>query len=153
MVEHVWSVLCTRSIVDQRTNNASLLEVLEQITILEPIPANMQQVALAFPFELVSLWQRSNYDQPARGEGRIRIEMASGLHNLPQFQIDITGAGIHRMRTMIRMNGLPFNGLGVYKFVVELKDDSVEEWKRVATIPLELRQGIPQTSEGQQGTI
>lgn len=144
MVEHVWSVLCTRSIIDKSTNNASLLEILEQVTILEPIPTGQQNIALALAFEIVSLWQRSNHDEPARGEGRIRIEMASGSQTLPQFQIDITPAGMHRRRSVYRMNGMPFDGFGVYKFVVELKDESTSQWKAVATIPLELSQGVPQ---------
>ena len=68
-VKHIWSVLCESSVVDQQTNNVSIHKVLEQLNIdltlknkdskENKIDTN-QIVAITFPFQIVSLWQRIN---------------------------------------------------------------------------------------------
>src|SRR2546429_471167 len=61
MAENLWSILCTRVCVDQRTNLTSIHEVIEQITISSP-ETNVDyatQPAMRYPFEFVSLWRRS----------------------------------------------------------------------------------------------
>ena len=33
MIEHIWSVLCSRSVIDSETNNVSIQDVIEHIII------------------------------------------------------------------------------------------------------------------------
>jgi len=51
MLEHIWSVLCSRSVIDSETNNVSIQDVIEQITInAEPAENGF----LPFPMELIT---------------------------------------------------------------------------------------------------
>ena len=52
MIEHAWSVLCTRSVTDRESNNISLFEVIEQISTVGPAPPPGAPTAFRFNLNL-----------------------------------------------------------------------------------------------------
>lgn len=138
MVQHVWTVLCTRSITDSETNNVSLIEVLEQLTIADPGAAPGVEGLVPMPLELVTLWSRETDDRPARGRGRISFERPSGLvrESVSEHDIDLTVS--LRVRHRQRFMGIPIREPGRHVFRVELRDDARQNWATVATVPLEV---------------
>ena len=53
MIHHVWTVLCSRALIDRDSNNISIHNVLEQLNIAAPPQPDL---ALNIHFEILSLW-------------------------------------------------------------------------------------------------
>ena len=133
MIRHVWSVLCSRSVIDKDTNNVSIHDVIEQIGIQgEPKPDGF----LAMPFEIISLWTRDASNAPIEGSERISVITPSGNESIAaEVQLDLTKVERHRHR--VKFGGLPIVEEGNYYFLVELKYGDTE-WNEVAKLPLKV---------------
>lgn len=137
MITHIWSVLCSRSIIDRDTNNISLLDVLEQLAIT-PTPEEGEVARIPINCEIVTLWSRTPQDQPVRGYTRLLFLGPSGVQvgEGTELEIDLSAYPRTRMRT--RMNELQFREAGTHVFRVQLRDDPTTEWRDVASIPLQI---------------
>ena len=131
MIEHVWTVLCSRSVIDVETNNVSIQDVIEQISInAEPKPDGF----LPFPLELITLWERQESNKPAEGTERITFVTPSGKSNVVyEAKIDLSAAERHRHK--VKFPGLPLSEAGRYYFEVEAKEGD-GDYHEVAAIPL-----------------
>jgi hypothetical protein len=144
-VNLVWAVACRQSIIDIQTNNISLINVLEQVNFAT---SNEDVDNVPIPLEVVSMWARSNFDEPEKANGRWLLFAPSGdeLNNL-DFDIDLTQHT--RARAITRFMGLPFSGNGIYRFVVQLEEND-GLWQTVAMFPLDV---IRNTSETDDQTV
>jgi hypothetical protein len=63
MPKHLWTVFCSKSILDRNTNNVSLIEVVEELTIGltqgSAIPSD-NPVVIPITASLVTLWVRND---------------------------------------------------------------------------------------------
>lgn len=136
MIDHVWSVLCARSVTDNRTNTVSLFNVLEQIQIAS-VQGVLAPGLLPAAIELVSLWTRSEPGQPARGSGRIEVVLPDGSVAVEQaFDVDLSG--FERLRTQAALSAIPIVGPGRYVFRISKQLQGEEDWVEVARIPLQI---------------
>jgi hypothetical protein len=136
MIQHVWSVLCSRSSTDRETNNLSLFEIIEQLNVLGPLPDLGAKVAIPVQLEIVSLWSRSQSGEAEESRGRLTLLSPSGLEAFTrEFVVNLVEHD--RMRTQLRLMGLPLFGTGRYTFTVEIQRAN-EQWEVVARIPLQL---------------
>jgi hypothetical protein len=132
MIEHTWSVLCTRAITDRDSRNISIIEVLEQINI----PAQLQFPTVApIQSDFVSSWYRSNPNQAERGTCRVTVTSPTG-HSIEAAQQSLDLTVYHRIRSIVRSAGIHIDAPGVYYFAVDLRQDGEQEWRSVARIPL-----------------
>jgi hypothetical protein len=134
-------VLCRLSIVDRQRNNVSLIEVLEQITFEGKDDPGAGMLGLAFPLEIVSFWQRSAPDEGELFRVRLLIVSPAGEPlNMDddQLQYDVDLTQYQRFRMIATIPGLPFVGNGLYRFIVQIYDESSEQWEDVASLPLEV---------------
>ena len=133
MIEHIWSVLCSRSVIDSESNNVSIQDVVEQINI-NAKPAD--NGFLPIQLELISLWGREDVNEASKGTERIIFVTPSGKTEIiSEAEIDLTKAERHRHR--VRFPGLPVNEAGKYYFKVEMKNGD-NKWKQVSAIPLKV---------------
>lgn len=134
MIEHVWTVLCARSIIDQSSNNISLLDIIEQINVQAPPLQEGQEGMLPIHGELVTLWTRSAENQPCRGDARVRLVGPSGttMHE-KDYSVDLMVS--ERTRTKINIPVLAVRELGRHHFSVLLRNENDTEWHPVATVP------------------
>ncbi len=136
MARHIWSILCTRASVDRETNNISIFDVIDRVTV-GPVGREVE-IVLALPAEFVTLWMRSDYSTPETAVGRLRLLAPDGadLGGVP-FNINLDEPHV-RARSIIRMSGLPLRGSGIYNFIVEVHKPEQEEWEQVSVLPLEV---------------
>lgn len=139
MIEHIWSVLCSRGIIDRDSNNVSLFEVLEQLNVSAPPPVTEESEIpfLIISCELVTLWARSNPAEPARGRARVRISAPSGK-TYPVADYDIDLSSYLRYRARNRIGTLPIPEGGFYRIRVQVQDEDQEQWRDVASVPLQV---------------
>jgi hypothetical protein len=136
MIDHVWTVICSRSVIDRDSNNISLHNVLEQITIAQEV--DPEQVAvIPTKFEVVTLWARSDFDEPAEGEQRLTLIAPSG-ETLVTGEAKIDLSEFRRTRYRAKFEGLPTKGRGRYVFRIECRTNGNAAWSQAADIPLEL---------------
>lgn len=142
MIQHVWSVLCARAVIDSESNNISLFEIVEQLVAFGPEGEGFAPVSL----ELVTMWSRDSLEEAARGRARIRIVGPDGaqIGNAFEYEVDLTT--FVRIRNRFRMAAFPIRGAGKYSLVVEAEQDSA--WLRVAQVPVQL---VIQSHEAESG--
>jgi len=112
------------------------MEVIEQIN-LNPPPGQQVHFPLAAPMQmdLVSTWYRSEPARGTRGSGRFSLVYGNATVGVPtEFAIDLTEHS--RARTIGRMAGIPIPGTGDYFFRIELREQGMEDWRVVSTLPL-----------------
>ena len=140
MIDHYWTILCSSSVIDKDTNNISLANVIERITIFGQSPPEDEVRAIPNPATIVSLWGRSDLNTPERGTARVIIEFTEG--DEPK-QTDPHEVGIDlsehaRARTRFNMNLLPIMGEGRHWIRVSLRHDNEDDWTPVTSIPYEI---------------
>lgn len=151
MINHAWTVVCEKSIIDKETNNISL-DVLEQMAIRTlPFPADVKGIIFPVQMEIISLWYRGLSEDGAKGHARLRIIMPNN-EEVSVTNIDIDLITSHRQRTRSRLNGLPVpkNVSGYFYFIVEMELD--HNWVEVSRIPLEVKLEETHTSDPQVST-
>jgi len=134
MIKHVWTVLCSQAVIDKRTNNISLHNVVEQLNIHhEPVP----EAIVEHPLELMTLWARSDLEVEAMGYARMRlVDPAGEIAKEIEYIIDLTV--YRRTRAGGKITKLPVDSPGVWVFRIEYRLDPDDLWQKVAEIPLEV---------------
>ncbi len=141
MISHVWTVICSRSVIDEASKNISLMDIVEQVTISAE-SAKQKETLLPMPFEVVTLWAKEAATGKSETEARLRLLSPEGKEIHHQiYRVDLHEHP--RMRTRIRVPGLPFVGAGTYKFCVDLRRQDGETWREVAHIPLQIQIDAP----------
>ena len=134
MIDHIWSVLCLRASVDSRTNNVSLLEVLEEIGT--NAPQSPSGVGVAVQASLVSLWARTPAQTPARGTSRVFWERPGGGVDQIVPNVDLDLSTYERLRNIAEIYAVPYYGPGIYYLRVEFRESTAQPWKVTARVPV-----------------
>jgi hypothetical protein len=132
MIDHVWTVLCSRAVIDRTSNNVSLENVLERVRIegqREP------DTMLPMPLDVMTLWTRALPDEPCQGRMRLETLLPSGK-KFGEFTGVVNLQNTMNYRSLVHLPGLPLAEAGRYLFVVYLQQPDATEWTQVATIPL-----------------
>ena len=132
MIDHVWTVVCSRAVIDQDTNNISIQNVIEQLNIFaEPKPDGVIPSRL----EVVTLWIRADPNTPCRGQMRLTFRSPSN-RVIGTFDRPIDLSEHERLRSRIRFEGVAAEESGRHHFYVELQNEGESEWRQVAAVPL-----------------
>lgn len=131
-MKHIWTVACSHAVVDRDSNNVSLLNIIEQLTIHE---APRPDAILPIQLDVMTLWAREDAEIPTTDNSRLRLISPDGKA-LGAFESAVDLSSHERSRAKITFQGLPLASSGTYKFIVEQKSEEATRWKRVAEIPL-----------------
>jgi hypothetical protein len=135
MIDHVWTVVCSRAVVDQFSNNVSLEGVLEQLTV-PAVPT--EGLVLPIELHLMTLWARSDFDVPSVGQYRFVLRAPSGAVARGPFDRPVNLSEHKRVRDRVTIRGMPLDEAGRYSFEIDLRAQDDEHWVRAATIPIEV---------------
>lgn len=127
--------VCVGSSVDQHTNNVSLFNVIEQITVPPDVPPPPNGV---IPVEVHVYW-RAEQGEESPFEARFVMVADTGLETPSPVQRHVRITGRLRTRTM----GLPFPPvMGRYTLRVDWRFEGEETWQRDALAwPINLQEG------------
>lgn len=143
MPDHIWSVLCYKGCLDTYTNQVSLLDVIENISLKPEGPIPQGDVRIPMPMSVVSLWTRSDYDVPETFETRLVLKVPNGSVLATKEIIKADLQSHTRIRTFARLQAFPYQGPGLYKYIVEYRGMPNVPWQAVATIPVDVRVEAP----------
>lgn len=146
MINHVWSVLCTDTVIDNETNQLSLHSVIEQLTILSsPIPGGL----LPHKMKIATLWIRSDANKPCKGLSRVSFISPSGrITGSVEPEIDLSK--VERSRNIVLFDAVPIEESGRHIFRIELQNEGEDEWHQVALVPLTI---VFSPQENQEATM
>lgn len=144
MAEHVWSVLCDRSVIDKSTNQVSLLNVIESLNLFvdreqlskirQGEASSGEAPSFRHRMHFVTWWVRSDIEAPETVPIRVVVISPRGDRGgTAEGTVDLSKNSSYRIQMAI--DALKFLGEGRYWFVVEEQLPS-EEWREVARVPL-----------------
>ena len=146
MAEHVFSVLCEGSSVDQETGNVSLFKVMErknltseeQFVGIERQREEHGEVLIALPMQIISWFVRSDPDKGESTMARFSITAPGGktvrsFGSTGQLEQIIDLEKHYGRRFRLDFAAFPYRGIGRYWFVVEMKRK--DRWMKVARMP------------------
>ncbi|MBI1278596.1 MAG: hypothetical protein GC179_10765 [Anaerolineaceae bacterium] len=133
-MEHVWSVLCRLQITDKDRNSISLIETTDQINFFAEENVNVEGIPAQLV--IVSMWWRSHSNEPEMGYQRMLISSPKGevMVTSSELEIDLITSG--RARIIINVDGLPFTGDGIYRFIIQYSIANSGNWVDAASVPL-----------------
>ena len=123
-IQHIWSVLCKESIINQDDNVISLIGILEDInSTITPLKADTprpEKVTIPFNFEVVSYWTKDSTEEVKilikttmiDPEGK---ELANDIKEL------VFPANTKRLRSRLKVQGLSVTNSGDYSVRIRLK--------------------------------
>jgi hypothetical protein len=145
MIHHVWSVFCSSSAIDRDTNQVSLFDLVEQISVqLADAPPAGQKVVIPARFQVVTLWTRGDANEAESALTRLRLVAPNGEELLKsENDVDLTEHQLRRVR--VNIAGMPYAIAGRYHWFVELRHR--DQWRVVGDIPLQFEVQLPPGTE------
>lgn len=144
MINHIWSVLCRRSIVDRDTNNISIFDVFEQLTVEIKIRKgankNVSKINLPIDYELVSFWTKDIKDADFSYKGEVKAEIigpSGAVEKVFEQPLEMPKE-MKRLRTRLQIKGFVAEESKIYHFQVSFKEIGENKYKKVASVPLEI---------------
>ena len=135
MIDHISTLICLQSLVNEETKNITLVEIIEQFNIATILLSHENQSIILKDFELVSFWSRKSKDQPSEGSGRLCLISPSG-NTLIQKEYEIDLSNNLRCNAIFKINGLEIQEEGDYEFRIQLIEKGKTKWKTVGKVLL-----------------
>jgi hypothetical protein len=139
-IEHIWSVMSQKSIVDMNTNNLSILDILERINVVLNSSDKFNDknpATIPFLFEVISYWRKSDAvgNKEINGESKICIYSPT-KHQLSDFSIKFQIPKDKKFyRTIIKFNAFKITEEGEYRVEILQKVNNGEHIV-VANLPV-----------------
>src|SRR6266446_6931191 len=126
MIEYVWTVLCSRCIVESQTDVISLIDLVEQATLSVSLWEKARGAA-QIKWTMVTQWRRNPYEQPCKGLARVELltipSLKPAYSRAIEYEVDLT-TGV-RLRAVGTLEEFPHQeGSGDYEFRISIKDQS-----------------------------
>jgi hypothetical protein len=140
MPKHLWTVFCSKSILDRNTNNVSLIEVVEELTIGltqgSAIPSD-NPVVIPITASLVTLWVRNDPLSSESTVGRFYL-IGPANQKLAEGSFNIDLEKHNRTRCFANTSAFPVQGAGTYQFVVEYQSTE-GQWTEAGRLPIDVK--------------
>ena len=135
----IWAILCDKAIINQQSNNVSLIEILDEITLVAPAPEPVTETSeepnIFIDASLVASWARSDFNMPEKAQTRTRI-VTSGGEGLLSNELEIDLTDDMRIRTIGLIGRIPFlTQDGEYTIKIEAKAPD-SDWLEMFELPL-----------------
>lgn len=143
MFNHIWSVICQNSSVDEGSNTVNLFGCIENIGV--DINKNVNnKISIPIQFDIVSYWTLD--DGTKKNSLILKIEMIkpNGELSFQKEENIFTQPGWSRIRNIAKFSGLELgiNDSGRYTFRVSQKEKRNGDFVVVANLPVDININI-----------
>lgn len=132
--EYIGSIVCTGASVDQETNNLSIFNMIEEISIFEKQlqaatkDGNKERVA-PLSFELVTLWRKNVKNEGISAQEKIEL-LDPDDKILQKIEHPILMKSEHkRLRNRIKISGFKITAPGDYTFRIYIKEGDAKDYR------------------------
>ncbi len=145
-VSHIWSLISSYSVLDQESNNLSLFNLIEKISVNVP-EAEMLKLQkegankgfmFPFNFEVISRFLKNQGNQIAAFDLRVRMVNPDGKSLSTAEQKIALNKDIRNMRVRTRFGSIFLDKAGDYSIAIDIKDVEDTRYVEVSRIPLEV---------------
>ena len=142
-INHHWTILCGSSSVDQQTNNISLFNIIEQLSLNikrenweKALKEKKEGFLARTQFEIVTLWEKGDLEDETSAEVEVRLVDPKGnvLHKQP-YQLSFAKQ-VKRHRQRLTWTGMKLTQAGVYTFSINIKYPNTTQFEEVGTVKL-----------------
>jgi len=147
-IKHIWTVLCRESVINSDDNNISLNAIFEELTVFIDSKNNDQLTKtklIKVPninYEIVSLWYKTEEKKDVNIEIEVTVVNPDGKE-INKFVNKFNIKPEHkRFRSRLKINGITVQGNGDYWFIVKVRENDNEPFKKVAEVPLQVKNYI-----------
>lgn len=139
-MKNIWSIICSRAVVDSNTNSLSLFDCVEEATVGFPNIEEMNKPKKAIPasFTVVSLWINEDSSKEKKFNQLIEIYDPSNKKLKDFFHDPRFEKNKKRLRTLVQINGMEITGEGQYTIIIKYKE-SGEKYLVAAELPLDIK--------------
>ena len=144
-LNHVWSIVCSNSLLDKDTNNLSLFNTIEKFTLkiqeseLEKIKKeNKESVVFPISFQVVSRFARQDTGKVETLDYKVILVSPEDKIVSTSNQKLAIDKNIKNFRVRTNFQSLPVSKSGDYIIAVEFKDLIENRFSRVAELPIEV---------------
>jgi len=142
MINHIWSLLCRRSVIDSETNNLSLYDILEQLTVDVKIKKGgedkVTKINIPIEYEVISFWIKPPKIKESKSGIKLEIINPDGkIEKTFEQPLEIP-KDKRRLRSRIRIKGFVADKAGNYIFRINYKEGAKGQYIKAADIPLEV---------------
>ncbi len=146
----LWALLCETVIIDQQTNRASIIGVIDEINVPAPPPEEPSETGespiTAANMRLIALWSRSNHAVPESSQARVRIVAPNGDEwRSEEHRVDLTDAPL--ARAIGHITGLPplaRDGMHLLRLESQMSDAT---WREEFELPMRVHVQLDQLDE------
>ena len=136
MAKVQFSILSKNVIVDKKTNQLSIINILEEAQFTaDPLPQPNEWTLFPLELQLVTMFIRSDPEVPEHTEARIRVSAPSGeiFTTSVKFPVSLTESRFNRNIT--RFSQTPIFSTGQHDYIIDLLDDN-GEWNEAFRAPV-----------------
>lgn len=130
-----WALCSKQVIVDSKSNNLSLIEILEQFNVSD-LPIVIPQI-----YYLASMWGKDSSFENKEETFRFKIVITSNPEKPPENEGIEAELKIpqdkKRVRHLVSIQGIPIQEEGTLYFIIYLKSE--DTWKEVHRIPIDVK--------------
>ena len=126
-MKNVWTILCSQAITDTRSNNVSLINIIERmdVTLHESTFPEGKAINAKIPLEIMSMWEKAD-DDPSEGTAVIELIDATGK-KLGGVDVQLDLSESRRCRTQTHLDQFPITGPGRYVLRVAYREHDADE--------------------------
>lgn len=143
MIKHIWSVLTSKSVVDSTSNNLSLIDILEKVSI-DIAPVTEKQalpkdgvINIPLQYQMVNFLVKSEGSKIEKGNIKLDLINPGGKSQTilnKEFEIP---KNVQRMRIINNIQGIGVTISGIYIFRASMSQEG-SKYKVLAEVPLEI---------------
>ena len=136
----IWALLCEKAIIDRETNNASFINVVEEIIVPasppQMPPGSEIEPIVVLDLHMAILWARSNPVVRESGEARVRLIAPDETASISaELIVDLTESQRLRGIGHLVESPFPISQEGQYLFKVEAQTADLD-WQEMFELPL-----------------
>lgn len=143
MPKLIYFVACEKSLLEENTNNVSLISIFDTITAVKPPEGKDTQIAMTW--NVVSQWVRKIGDEDKTFQQKTYI-LAPNQKSYAEAIIEFS-LPKHRHRNTINVFGFPVMDQGVYYLKLALKQPSDDDWVEIAEYPITVNHVKPSSKK------
>jgi len=145
-IEYLSSILCTGSSVDQTTNNLTVFNIIEKISVAKnqlKIPVepgnNKEKKIIPIAFELITFWKKVANKEGVSAQIKITLNDPEGKMMQDKMQIIAMKPEHERLRGRMQINGIRVSKSGEYKYIIHKKEEHSKEFSLVGKVPFTIK--------------
>jgi len=139
-MKNIWSIICSRAVVDSNTNTLSLFDCVDEAIVGFPSVEEMTKPKKNIPasFTIASLWVNEDSSKEKKFNQLIEIYDPNNK-KIGDFSNDqVFEKNKKRLRTLLNFNGMEITDEGQYTIVVKYKEVG-EKYLVVSELPLDIK--------------